>query len=177
MRPVESCTFLKRYCDFSLGNARIGDASTGFDTKFPDRFFDSRETPSGDFEIQTKPKLASTAGSQPYFKTFKIQLWQFGTRFPDFASRTRSELHKVFLENPSMVWWEGHSNDPCVEVFLADSGNLYQALATWGSGKGVIVLGERDPDVLRGMREIISELRLAPGACAWLAAFSTEARL
>lgn len=151
-----------------VGNSRVADHVQGFETVFPEGLYSSRELPQDGLELQTLPKFVSGSGvGQPGFRSLRVQLRIFEADFHKLAGFSPDELRKAFLGMNSSVWWESRTHDPCILAFLSEQGNLYQLVTTWGHGKGLVVLGEKDPDIQRGMREMLSELRLEPGACGW----------
>jgi|GEM_PF-1640481 len=157
---------ISRVGNSSIGDTWLVDEALGFTTRFPQGLYNSRELPDDGLELVTSPRFVNDPG-RPGFRSLRVQLRSFRSDFGQMANWTQEQVRGAFLGMNSDVWWEGRAADPCVLVFLSERGNLHQLVTTWGAGKGLVVFGEKDADVQRAMRQMLGDLRLDQGACAW----------
>ncbi len=148
-----------------VGNSSIVDEATRFRSDYPAGFAIFRALADGSaLELQTPPRFSWPTGEP---RSYKLRLQRFERLFPDLVNLSAENIREVFLAQPEKLWWELRTADDCLLGFASEEGSLYQVVTTWGGGRGLVLLGEKDPDVQRGMREILRSMRLGEGACAW----------
>lgn len=141
------------------GNGRIASLEDGFSTESPKYFDQARELPNNSLRI-----LAPTVRTSGSLFSPEIELRRYEVEFPQEVKLTRQETLARFALHG---WWNAKHADPCVEVFLSDNESASSAVATWGEGRGVVMIGPKNGISKSAIREMLDKLTLEPGACGW----------
>lgn len=141
------------------GNGRMAGLEDGFKTAMPSQLPEVYTGADGSLKCMN-PAILDSTGSSP-----KVIVHRFSVANPTRATMDRDTLKLELLAND----WHPKvfAQDPCVDVYVRDQGSVLAVIAVWGEGKGLEVIGARDGFTRRAIDEIIGNLSLDSGACAW----------
>ena len=141
------------------GNGFVASAPDGFQAKAPDFFDVAQALPAEGLRLIAPNIRTSGLGSAPV-----IELRRFIAEYPQEAAYTRDQQRANFAAHG---WWLANHSNPCVEVFLSDNDSASVAIATWGEGKGVVIIGQKTGLTKSSIKQMLDSLTLDAGACAW----------
>ncbi|MFN7904036.1 MAG: hypothetical protein ACK5P5_02530 [Pseudobdellovibrionaceae bacterium] len=95
---------------------------------------------------------------------FVYRLQKFQSQLTDLS---REDFRNHFLYHPKTSWQEIETNDPCVEIFTNNSTANVNYIASWGSGKGLQVLGTPTAYSKQSVMNMLQSMVLGEGACSW----------
>jgi hypothetical protein len=153
-----------------VGNGRIESLASRFDAPVPAEFcaadsclVDETESHGLVFQDARGARMAPSP-LVPISEPLRLFADEFAQRFPDWVKLGRAELTG---ELASRGWKRTDSPDPCVEAWRNESASGFSWLGTWGDGRGVVLFGLNAGPTLDSASQLISGIRLEPGACAW----------
>ncbi len=103
--------------------------------------------------------------TQGSLKPDLVSISEFSQEYSEMLEWSVDQVREYFLLNG----WEEvkHELDSCFLWMDGENNSTYFSIATWGKGRGAVVLGPRSRPVARAIDEFLSGIRLEPGACQW----------
>lgn len=165
-----------------VGNGRLVDPTTGFEVDIPAEFSYVDAGTDLRADLRSAPQTVvqyDPTTNQPTVQQLPVDIHVrlFGNEYPaedslpNKRSAIRLEIHDYFMNDSNLVWMPFPMRENCVEAFTAESAKDrsggYQGIALWGNGKGIVIYGDHHERVQRGIRDLLTSLTLASGACAW----------
>ena len=139
------------------GGSKVADFTDGFQASVPNSYQPSldRDIPNDGLMITNPFGLGLNPSS--------IQFRKFSAEFANLAHSSRQEIVGFFTGNS---WTRFRVENTCIDVFRITNSSAANAIAVWGSTKGVVVLGT-SPNLENQILEITKTIELDYGACEW----------
>lgn len=145
-----------------VGNSVIGSQKTGFQTGIPYPFFDTQVLKSEGMRLRSVvPENHIVPGSGSIVSY--IEMNDFDSMF-DLSYSTRDEARADFL---AKGWKELETKDSCHLSMIIENNSAVTSVSLWGPQKGLVAFGIKTSNVRSGLKQIVDNLTIEPGACAW----------
>jgi hypothetical protein len=142
------------------GNGTVSSSRTGFYAQLPAGFDSGVEIVGEKFRIRS---LINDVRPGMVIRSF-IELSDLDQTLPGLAELNRAQVSE---KAKSLGWMPRPPSDPCVDAYFRHEEDGDLAVAFWGAGKGLVMIGPHSPYVRIGEKEILDSLHLEAGACAW----------
>jgi hypothetical protein len=142
------------------GNGTVSSSRTGFSAHLPPGFDSGVDIVGGKIRIWS---LINDVRPGMMVRPF-IELSDLDQTLPGLAGLNRAQVSE---KAKNLGWMPRPPSDPCVDTYFRHEEDGDLAVAFWGPGKGLVVIGPHSPYVRIGEKEILDSLRLEAGACAW----------
>ncbi|MCM2279733.1 MAG: hypothetical protein NDJ89_16790 [Oligoflexia bacterium] len=150
-----------------VGNSRFGSDDQGFSSRIAPEFCrngfcSTRLTLEGSLILEDHALLIPMASG--IFLPARAVVADFAAKYPSWVSLSREEIRNRLANGP---WVKLVHSDPCVEAWLVSQDGTIATVATWGGGKGVVMVAPGAEPLLRAIESMNRDIELIPGACAW----------
>ncbi len=143
------------------GGGKLESAELGFVADTPEKYPRSSALVNQGLRLWSDFVISGVIGTTA--EAF-VELRTIESEFPDLSKSTRSGTHALFT---TIQWTAKTHPDACVDVYERKSATVTSVAVVWGPGRGIIVLGGVSQIATKAIGEIVTTLRLTPGACAW----------
>ncbi len=141
------------------GNGRIQSVQEGFSTIQPLQLPEFQAADDGSIRLMNSGIMDA----------MHTQAALYAHRFSVFyPTRTAMDRDTLKLDFASNGWRQSAApQDQCIDLYYSDRGSATAVVAVWGMGKGVVLVGPKLGVVAYAIDQMIQNLQLDPGACAW----------
>ena len=143
-----------------VGGGKIRSNSSGFETEIPESFALIESSTDNSLRASGRPVLTRENGLTRQY----VEIVEFDQEFPDAVGLSALELQSRFSK---AGWTPVPANEHCALAISSSNNRVTARIVTWGSGRGFVLKGPALPDVQKVMAELISNMKLDNGACAW----------
>lgn len=143
-----------------VGGGKIRSNSSGFETAVPESFALIEVSTENSLRASGPPVVTRESGITRQY----VEIVEFNQEFPDAVNLSEQELQSRFSKSG---WTATHIDERCALAISSSNGQVTARIVTWGSGRGVVLKGPDLPGVQDAMTELLTNLKLDTGACAW----------
>lgn len=101
----------------------------------------------------------------------KAGIYVSNVRIHEFASLYENWIHSPWADIQAyyegMGWTVRANNNPCVLVMTKSNETSYFGFATWGQGKGIVLIATKEKEAINVINKAFDKIELGAGACSW----------
>jgi hypothetical protein len=150
------------YAISRVGSREIGDLREGFVARVPMLFELIESLTEERIQLRSPTAVVGTADG---WTEVRLQVSPLAR---DFSELTTLDRARLAAWAAARAWGPlDVTTDPCVAAYGRNSDTASFAVAAWGEGRGIVLIGPRGAIVNEKIRELLASLTLDPGACRW----------
>ena len=142
-----------------IGNNTFVNPDEGYTASIPRNFAIAFNRPDGGIGMR------SIFPSSPNLTPNEIRAYDLKARYPELAGKNPQEIVKYFIEAKGNTKYEDVHWTQCGESILGVSSGLLISIATWGSGHGLLLVGNNTPEVGYSIQSMMQTLQIDPAKC------------